>query len=70
MIRPTTRFIQVRQAETVAAGLNQVTASTAGQQTLEGGPLLAGDLEALQQLAGRRRMVDLVADQLQQLFAD
>ena len=60
----------VRQAETVTPRLNQMTGlDEALQQPLDGRPLVARDLELLEQFAGRGRVVDAVADGGQQLFA-
>ena len=60
----------VRQTEPAAARLNQVTGrDEIFQQPLDGRSLIPGDLQPLQQLPGRRGMLDLVAHQGQQLFA-
>ena len=60
----------VGQAEMVAPRLNQVTGlDQLLEQALDGGPLLAGDLQPLEQLARRGRVLDLVADGGQELFA-
>ena len=59
----------VRQAIAIAAGLDEVTGGDElAEKALEGGALFAWNLEPLQQLAWRRRMVDLVPNQLEQLF--
>ncbi len=39
-----------------------------GQQPLEGGALVAGDLEALEQLPGGRRVIHVVANLLEDLL--
>ena len=60
----------VGQAEMVAARLNQVAGLDQPlQQALDRGPLLARNLQPLEQLPGRGRMLDLVADGGQELFA-
>ena len=59
----------IRQAIPVAAGLNQLAVGDElAQQALEGRALLAGEFEPLEQLARRGGVVDLVPNQLQQLF--
>ena len=59
----------VRQAIVMAAGLDEVTGGDElAEKALDGGALFAWNLEPLQQLAWRRRMVDLVPNQLEQLF--
>jgi hypothetical protein len=60
----------IRQAETEAPRLNQVTGiDEAFEQPLDRCALFARDLELLQEFAGRGRVVDTVADGGQQLFA-
>ena len=59
----------VGQPVAVAAGLDERSAfDEVGQELLEGGPLVARELQALEQLTGGRGMVDFVADQLQELL--
>ena len=59
----------IRQAITVAPGLDQLAVGDElAQQAFEGRALLPGELEPLQQLAGRGGVVDLFPNQLEQLF--
>jgi hypothetical protein len=60
----------VGQTEAVAARLNQLSGLDQRlQESCDGGPLFAGDFQALQELTGRCRMVHSVADGREQLFA-
>ena len=59
----------VRQAVAVAAGLDQLAlGDQVLEQSFERRPLLARYLQPLQELSRRGRVVDLVANQLEQLF--
>ena len=56
----------VRQAEPVAANLDELAGGDQGAEPpLERRPLLARNLEELQEFLGRRRMIHPVADQLE-----
>ena len=59
----------IRQAVMIAPRLNQMTGLDQPlEQAVDGGPLLAGDLQPRQELPGGRRVLDLVTDGGQQLF--
>ena len=66
---PDDQIHPIRQAVSVSPSFDERTlADQVLQQAFEGRALVPRDFQALQELSRRRRMLDLVANQLEQLF--